>query len=192
MVLITLFPPPHLLKFLKEQTRGYRVVTVGSSAGGYSACLYGNWLEAERIYAFNPQFELNSLLKSSTEDINPLLFRYKDNANLSHLYDIEPLVNASPIFYFVSERSDWDASQMKHIGSKRNLTTVIIKSSHHGVPFPRVALGAVLSHKPSNLEQLDLHRFSPWQFSIHFVGVYKTLAGSINQGVKLIKKKITS
>jgi len=63
--------PEALLEFLRAQTEGYRVVALGSSAGGYAAVLYGSLLGAERILSFNGQMELDSLLASSVPEINP-------------------------------------------------------------------------------------------------------------------------
>ncbi len=70
--------PEKLIEFLKTETEGYKVVTIGSSAGGYAAILYGSFINTQYTLAFNPQFEIQSLLKRSTEAINPLLFRIKD------------------------------------------------------------------------------------------------------------------
>ena len=66
---------PLLLEWLKKETRGYEVYTVGSSAGGYAAVLFGYSLNAERIISFNGQFILYDLLSTSTPEINPILFQ---------------------------------------------------------------------------------------------------------------------
>lgn len=71
----TINSPERLLDFFQKETAGYQVITVGSSAGGYAATLYGSLLHATQIMAFNPQFELHSLLSRSTERANPLVHR---------------------------------------------------------------------------------------------------------------------
>lgn len=54
--------PEKLTEFLRKETEGYNIVTIGSSAGGYAAILHGSLLSAKYILAFNPQFEIKSLL----------------------------------------------------------------------------------------------------------------------------------
>ena len=64
--------PIRLKEFLEKEINGYQTVMVGSSAGGYAAILYGSWLNANKVIAFNPQFEIYSLLQRSKEIVNPL------------------------------------------------------------------------------------------------------------------------
>ena len=40
-----------LYEFLKAETEGYQIVTVGSSAGGYAAVLFGYLLNATKVLA---------------------------------------------------------------------------------------------------------------------------------------------
>lgn len=68
--------PKKLTEFLQKETEKYNIVTIGSSAGGYAAILYGSLLNAKYVLAFNPQFEIKSLIKTTTEEVNPVLFRY--------------------------------------------------------------------------------------------------------------------
>ena len=70
--------PEKLIAFLKNETKGYLVIAIGSSAGGFASIIYGQLLNAERIYSFNGQFEIRSILNSSTETIDPLIFRNKE------------------------------------------------------------------------------------------------------------------
>lgn len=184
--------PPGLLGLLKCETHGYKTITVGSSAGGYAAILYGSLLGAERIFAFNPQFEINSLLNTSNEGTNPLLFRHIKNPDLRQYYDIVPIIGKSQIFYFVSEKSEWDNSQMKHLGNSPNVSIIRFKSAHHGVPFPRVTLTSVMSAPDSRLLQLNGKSFSPIIFSIKFVGIRKTFVGLLSQGMSVIRKHFSN
>ena len=70
-----------LLDFLKRETAGYRVVTIGSSAGGYASALFGPKLGAEQAICFNAQFSLERLVRESTLECNPLLFSMLKNAS---------------------------------------------------------------------------------------------------------------
>lgn len=50
----------NLLDFLRKETEGYDVYTIGSSAGGYMAMLAGSLLQVKRIYSFSGQFDISS------------------------------------------------------------------------------------------------------------------------------------
>ena len=181
--------PASLLKLLKQESEGYNIITVGSSAGGYAAILYGSQLGAERIYAFNPQFEINSLLETSNEETNPLLFRNIHNINLRQYYDIIPAIKHSQIYYFISEKSNWDYNQMLHLGNNNQVCTIKFKTSHHGVPFPRIALKNVMSTSDAKLLTLDKKSFNPILFSIKFVGIWSTLIGLLMQSFEILRKR---
>lgn len=181
--------PSRLKELLKKETSGFRVITVGSSAGGYAAILYGSLLGAEKIFAFNPQFEINSLLATTTEDINPLLFRHINDKTLRKYYDILPMIGASPVYYFVSEKSEWDSQQQKHVGNHSGVRTIRFKSSHHGVPFPRIALSNVMTSSQEILDSLNGKSFSPIFFSIRFVGILRTVSGLMSQFISILRKR---
>lgn len=82
--------PNKLIEFIKKETKEYKVITVGSSAGGYAAILYGSFINTTYSLVFNPQFEIKSLLEKSSEEKNPLLFRMK-NERFDY-FDITPYI----------------------------------------------------------------------------------------------------
>lgn len=55
---------------LKMLTQGYKVVTVGSSAGGFMAILFGCLLNAEAIYAFPHRYRWKSITNIIQLDIS--------------------------------------------------------------------------------------------------------------------------
>ena len=159
--------PEKLFDWLRIQTDGYKIYTVGSSAGGYAAILYGALLNADKVYAFNPQLELNSLLETS-EEINP------------------------NIFYFVSIDSPCDKTQYQHLQENAGngiLKTIRFKSSHHGIPFPKIALKKVLNSKIQDLINDARRVHNPIIYSINKVGLYTTITGLIKQISTLFFKK---
>lgn len=82
----------------------------GSSAGGYAAILYGSILKVERVFAFNPQVELTSLLTKSNEKTNPLIFRLKDGPYRKY-FDIVPFIMPMMnIYYFFPINPDGTSS----------------------------------------------------------------------------------
>lgn len=172
--------PKKLIEFLKKETYGYKVITIGSSAGGYAAILYGSFINTQYILAFNPQYELKSLLERSSEAINPLLFRIKDER--IQYFDIIAYINRQNIFYFYSNASKWDIEQNKHlIKVIPNLYKITFNTKHHGIPFLKVALPKVLNLNIEKLKSLSESTHNPIWFTIQMVGVRKTLSGLYKQ-----------
>ena len=181
---------PELLNdFLRQETEGYKIIAVGSSAGAYAAILHGSLLGAERVIAFNPQFEINSLLERSQEAINPLVFRLKET-NTRKYYDIVPFVNDSvDIFYFYSNQSSWDMEQCRHSEKLKEIRRISFSTAHHGIPFLKVAL-----HKVLNLEKNDLEHYakkvqSPFIFTVKTVCINKAVSGFLKQLYEAYKKR---
>lgn len=182
--------PPELLNLLQSECCGFKTITCGSSAGGYAAILYGGMLGAERIFAFNPQFELDSLLNDKAPTANPLLYRLKDNAEFRKYYDLNPHIKDVPIYYFVSDKSDWDRSEMAHAQKRESLRIIRIKSAHHGVPIPRVALPMIINASNERLDSLQEVRHNPIIVAIKFARLWSTIKGIMIQSISSIRKKI--
>lgn len=173
--------PQKLIDFLKKETEGYKVITIGSSAGGYAAILYGSFINTQYILAFNPQFELQSLIKRSSEAINPLLFRIKDERK--QYFDITKFTEKQiKIFYFYSNASKWDVEQNNHLTQETpTLYRISFHTKHHGIPFLKIALSQVINLTPLQLEQLSETVHSPIGFTIQIVGIRKTFLGLYKQ-----------
>lgn len=181
--------PEKLSEFLLQETKGYHhIIALGSSAGGYAAILYGSLIGAHKVFAFNPQFEINTLLKRSSEMINPLVFRLKDS--MSKWYDIVPLINSkTEIYYFYSQNSQWDKEQHKHIIPMKNLHQICFNSAHHGIPFIKNALHVILNANNEFLKSLEKQIHNPIIFSIRMVGLRCTIIGAITQLYQVYKKR---
>ena len=181
--------PDKLLSFLIEETKGFKVMAVGSSSGGFAAVIYGQLLKAERIYSFNGQFEILSLLNQSTENINPIVFRYSRDEHLKLWYDTKNFIKEpSTIYYFHSSRNNWDKEQNQHIKDLK-LKTISFITSNHGIPFLKTNLPAVLNMPIDDLNVLTGTTIHPIIFSLRIVGLYKTLEG-INSIIIFVLKKI--
>lgn len=178
---ININTPEKLIDFLKRETEGYKVVTIGSSAGGYAAILYGSFINTQYTLAFNPQFEIQSLLKRSTEAINPLLFRIKDRRK--QYFDITKFISKeAKIFYFYSNASSWDVEQNSHINQNiYNLYTIAFQTKHHGIPFLKVAIYKVINLNVEQLIALSKKNQNPIWFTIKMVGIKTTLIGLYKQ-----------
>ncbi|CAM4099553.1 Alpha/beta hydrolase [Zobellia roscoffensis] len=166
-----------VVTFLKTETKGCSIVTLGSSSGGFAAVLFGSLLNAKKVLSFNGQFEVKSLLNTSNETIDPILFRYRDSA-LVNYYDIKPLINLNvDIFYFYSNGSDWDIKQHSHIKDLRGLNIISFKTNHHGIPFVKQALPKVINLDKNQLMLLTKTVHHPILFSIKMIGLIKMVSG---------------
>lgn len=183
--------PEKLLDFLKRETNGYRIITVGSSAGGYAAVLYGSLLNAEKILAFNAQFEINSLLIYSKEHINPLVFRLK-NQPVSKYYDTTAFIKSNiDIFYFYSTKSEWDSEQFAHTNKLPSIYKIGFRTSHHGIPILKDNISIILNMNKEDL--IGLVGSSPYNvfyFSVRIIGFKKTLLCWVSQFYKRNYKKV--
>lgn len=179
--------PELLFEFLKKESEGYSVMTIGSSAGGYAAVLFGSLLLAKRVYTFNGQFELDSLLLTSNRIIDPLLFRNAGSA-LSRYYDLRNFIsNKIAIYYFSSLGSAWDNQQYKHIIDIPSMKPILFKTAHHGVPFVKSALPVVINLESEALEKLVGKKFNSLLFSIRMAGLIETLTSLYKQILNKLK-----
>lgn len=169
--------PVHLLELLTELTMGCRIVTaVGSSAGGYAACLYGSLLGAERVLSFNGQFEVDTQLRDTDAFENPLLFRFRDSV-LRPYFDIKPfLTSQTSVYYFCSSGSAWDGEQREYVKECKAVRTISFNTAHHGIPFLKCALPRVINMSGAELEAMTLRRQSPLFFSMRLCGVFEVMA----------------
>ena len=186
--------PIKLLNFLKIQTKGFKTITLGSSSGGYAAVIYGQGLKSEKIYSFNGQFELNSLLKHSNKKTDPVIFYNSNNKKLRPWYNtLNFIIDPSSIFYFNSTKSHWDCEQEQYIYDK-GLTTIRFKSRNHGLPFYRFNLQHIINlpyDKVIELSKKD--ELDPFVLSQNLIGLFPTIKSYLlllsNYAVKLTLRK---
>jgi hypothetical protein len=181
--------PQKLLEFLQQETEGYKVITMGSSAGGYAAVLYGSLLKANRVMAFNPQFEVRSLLTKSDENVDPLIFRLKDTS-LSEYYDLRHWIDpiTVDIFCFYSTGSTWDKEQYEHTKDIAGIHRIAFSTAHHGIPFLKVCLPKVINLDKDTLLALTGRIQHPYLFSVKMAGLWNTLYGLFSQVYKAYLK----
>lgn len=182
--------PALLLQFLLRETAGFDIVTIGSSAGGYAAVLYGCLLNAGKIMSFNGQVELNSLLKTSNAYIDPLVFLYGNQNDYFPYFDLKELMlkKHENIFYFFSNKSTWDLSQYNHV-KDLNVNVVSFKTAHHGIPFLKSNLTRVLNYTTQELIALSNKTYHPFIFSIKVIGFFATLVSLYKNVCIVVKRK---
>jgi hypothetical protein len=160
-----------VFEFLKKETQGYDVITLGSSAGGYAAVLFGSMLKAHAIYSFNGQMELSSLLESSSEATDPIIFRQQNNPAVNKYYSLVPYIqNPESVYYFCSINSKWDYEQQQHIQGIP-INAYYFNTSHHGIPFLKTSLGRLLNLDRAKLFALKRsQKYNPLLFSYKIEG----------------------
>lgn len=182
--------PIALLSLLQELTAGFRLYTIGSSAGGFAALLYGSLLFADRVYAFNAQLNLNLIIEGSNVLVDPILFKYKDNER-SKFFVIENFLdNKIDCFYFQSCKSIIDIKQYNSLKNKNLLTRIPFKTSNHGFPFLRHNLMFVMGQSKEALSQISLKTYHPIAFAVSIDGWGKTLKVVVKTVVNRFKKKL--
>ena len=176
---ITLDNPQKLLDFLRKETAGYRIITIGSSAGGYGALLFGSLLKCERIYAFNAQLNLNITMRNSNSVTDPILFEKANDDTWKDYFDLSNFISpTTDSFYFQSCRSKMDIDQYEAISkeAQNNLKIIRLQTSNHGFPFLRINLPYVLAFTPKEIAQYVNKTFHPILFSIRLIGIIPTVS----------------
>jgi len=183
--------PALLLEKLRELTDGYNVFTVGSSAGGFGALLYGSLLGAKKIYAFNAQMDLKVIMKSSDELIDPLLFRYQSDQVIAPFFNVSAFLRDDiEYFYFQSANSQMDLDQYEACTKKELLNRIQFSTSNHGFPFLRHDLKHVFAMSPDKLLELSQSRMHPFVFSVKIHGLLKATMLTVEAVKKRAIKKI--
>lgn len=173
----TIDTPDKLTEFIRRETEGYKVIALGSSAGGFASILHGQRINAERIYSFNGQFEVLSQLRRSTADIDPIIFRNRDNqALLPYFNTVNFITNPASIFYFHSNKSAWDLEQWDH-AKNSGVDKISFSTSNHGVPFLKTNLPVVINMSLEELRSLRGKTLHPILFSLKTIGFVKTVEG---------------
>ena len=177
--------------FLREQTRNMKVITVGSSAGGYMAALMAALLNAERCICFSAQFDLTL---DDTVEKNPFLRKYKDEPNRSKYYDITKKIEGSKtsVFYIIPAYSKGDILQMKSVEKIPNVKILKISSHHHGVPVFTGNLGKLLTMDKEELESFFASKNEKIsgmiKISVELCGVITTVKAMKYEMKKVYKK----
>ena len=182
-----------LVEYLRKETEGYKVITIGSSSGGYMSALLSYLLKAEYAIAFSAQFELRN---KWAMDVNPYLQKYNADEKRAQYYDLKPILIKSniPIFYIVPIKCNQDSYHWQHIKDVPCVRCLTFSSKHHGVVLFKNNLGKFISTPKEDLEHLFAENngksLSPFIFSIKMVGLISTVQYFITTGVKVLNRKI--
>ena len=181
-----------LVDKLAELTEGYKIYTIGSSAGGFAALLYGSILNAQRVYAFNAQLDLNVVMENSSYDVDPLLFKHVTNPTFSKYFNVGDFLKPGiEYLYFHSAKSQMDIDQYQSCNNKELLLKIEFNTANHGFPFLRHDLGYVLNLTYAELKHLSQKRIHPFLFTVKTKGLLKAIFLTSSAIKKRVQKKIT-
>lgn len=182
----TLNSSQKLVDFLKQETEGYKVITLGSSAGGFAAVTYGQLLNAVRIYSFNGTYEIRTKLDLTTEEINPIIFRSRNNEHVLRWMDTRNFITRpETIYYFQSIKSAYDVRQFNHVKDFA-INRIQFINSKHGIPFLKSNLPVLFDFSEKQLHILSKNKIHPIGFSINTVGFVKTFISIIKELINRI------
>ena len=177
-----------LYEWLLSETSGYKTITIGSSAGGYAASLFGSRLKSEKVICFNAQFSLKNVASNSSLQNNPVVYSMIKECGFDA--DIVKFFDAkATIFYVLSNKSEIDLWQSQFVKNHPSVHAIEFTSRKHGIPFLKVALSGFINLDVKKLETLSKKKYSPIWFTISMVGLFKTMKGFVEQVVSAYKKR---
>lgn len=181
-----------LIELLADLTSGYRVITVGSSAGGYAAVLFGVLLKAEKVFCFAGQWDISEQCGNNPFVDGAIQNRYQ-------YIKIADLVKNSrtPVFYMWPLHSDWDAKQAENVLKNGNVISFAFNASDHGVCCYSFNIPDLIVKDVDTLKKLGsikkIHGWKKVSFLLQSVGlgkgIYKFLKNLLQRLVSKIVKK---
>ena len=181
--------------FLKSLVKHKKVITVGSSAGGYLATVFGILLDADVVFNFSGQFVLTE------EVINEysLLRQYKNDKTRSKYYSLLPLIEKSTvqIYYFYPAYNKADCIQKQYVENFTNVHCFGFNTSNHGVPIYPSNLTQLLTRSRTELNAMyDKYKgniICQLRFSVETVGLLKSIyskSRDIARGIYISIKRV--
>lgn len=137
-----------LFQLLKKETEGFKVITVGSSAGGYAATLIGYLLNAELIYCFSGYFNLEIVDTETWFYVE----KYKNNRSRNKYYKLGNYIktNKTKLVYFYPTRLSDDVKQAEYLMKYKNDNMAIVgmTSGLHGVCVLKCVVKELFKNEP--------------------------------------------
>lgn len=138
-----------LIEWIREKSRGLKLITVGSSAGGYAACVVGIMLQAYAVYDFSGQINLFTYFDLKNKR---LLLRHIDDISFNWCYNLRDLIqgNSSTLLFYVTPlQSAEDREQIEYLSKNEYNFIVPIISSIHGVPLYHSCISNFINTSPT-------------------------------------------
>lgn len=142
-----------LAETLKPELNGYKLITIGSSAGATAALVLGNLLNAEFIFAFSPI--IHSYDENYPKD------KIENDLKENKIIDILPVIQNStiPVFYMYPSKSDFDKYTVNLVKDCKNINFIPIECEIHGIPVNKRILKTIIKSEQQELEKLYKYKF---------------------------------
>ncbi len=128
------------LQLLKKLTENYKVVTVGSSAGGYMAVLAAIKLQARYCLNFSGQYKIDEGLNNPYTDISDMLDGYQGT-----------------IFYFVPAYCESDIKQYRLVEKKNCVRFFLFQDDRHASTMLTGNIPYIIGDTGDELEKIYAH-----------------------------------
>ncbi|MBQ6886201.1 MAG: hypothetical protein IJN54_01645 [Lachnospiraceae bacterium] len=178
-----------LYVWLKERTEGYRIITVGNSAGGYMAALMGSLLKAEMVFDFSGQFSLYATKDVLTK--YALLKKYSADEERRKYFDIcEYLKHNESIMYFWPGNSEFDITQYELVKATK-IYSFKFKARIHGQSMYSANIPYLLVQDKQYLVNLYKHYEGKDIVKEEFFIRTRGVKALVKMYLSILKKKIT-
>lgn len=153
------------LNLLKELTTGWRIITIGSSAGGYMAVLSAIKLHAEYCLNFSGQYSISRELNNPYYDLAAIVPGYKGK-----------------IFYFLPSECEADKQEYQRVSEMECVKAFLFRDTKHASTMFVGNMEYIIGR--SEEELLALHRKNMGKEinkliflvqTVPFVGVFRVL-----------------
>lgn len=161
-----------MLDLLRNLTSGKRVLTVGTSAGGYAAILFGVRLQAERIYAFSSQIDLHIYNRwHPIKHYSKYLDGTQNNAKLDLHFELQEYRGA--LYYLYPSRCQEDIEQAQYIYMQdcketEHIRMMPVRRSKHGRTVLPISVLKFLSMSAEQADKIYQHyrhkEINPYEF----------------------------
>lgn len=122
-----------MTEWLKKITDGKRIISIGSSAGGYAAIYFGAQLSAESIYVFSSQMDLTVIGEKTLKSYK----YYQEDMNNPEVKDHLSLRETiksykGDLYYFYPNKCQFDIDQYEQVKDLENIKIFSMNRDKHG------------------------------------------------------------
>ncbi len=136
---------------IKNNAKGNKIITIGSSSGAMAAIVLGKILNAEYTIAFSP------LLKPYKPD-TPKEEIEKKLITKEFFDAVQYAKSNIPIFFIYPDGSSWDIYNSSLVKDFANIHFLPIKSNIHGVPVNKRILRKILESDKERLKEICTYK----------------------------------
>lgn len=184
-----------LIEFIRIESSGMDLVTIGVSSGGFIAAILASECNAVRCFDFSGQFSIQNHFNHSTD--NPFISQFYDGKKQSGggYFEAYKFIQKSKtsIYYFYPYKCKQDSEQAVIARSCDNVKCIAFDSNRHGSPVLSVSLPVLLSYSNDMLDQMygknRKRVINPVLFSCKVSGIIPTARFLFYKTYKILKKR---